>query len=223
MVRVRQESRRRGAGSALLAAARVRARTLGYESMWGRVHEADAESLAFAPRAGSRRSRATSLSGSRSPGATARWRRASSSCGEEHMHGAYEVAAECLPEMALPQHAEAPPFEQWLETRRTAEGGLVRGARRRRRRGVRATSPRHGGAGSARERPHRRAEEPPAPRRRHRAEAGADRVGAAERLPGDRHVDGRRQRGDARGQRRLGYERAPERLPAFIVVRGPAQ
>jgi GNAT superfamily N-acetyltransferase len=46
MVRVRQESRRHGSGSALLAAARARARELGCESMWGRVHEADAESLA---------------------------------------------------------------------------------------------------------------------------------------------------------------------------------
>lgn len=34
---------------------------------------------------------------------------------EQHLSGAYEVAAECIPEMALPQVAAAPPYEEWLE------------------------------------------------------------------------------------------------------------
>jgi mycothiol synthase len=34
---------------------------------------------------------------------------------DEHLPGAYAVAAECLPEMAVPERAEAPPFEEWLE------------------------------------------------------------------------------------------------------------
>ena len=34
---------------------------------------------------------------------------------DEHLRGAYEVAAECLPEMALPQLAAAPAYEDWIE------------------------------------------------------------------------------------------------------------
>jgi GNAT superfamily N-acetyltransferase len=45
MVRVHPEARGRGTGSALLAAARERARSLGLGSLWGRVR--DEESLAF--------------------------------------------------------------------------------------------------------------------------------------------------------------------------------
>src|SRR5262249_34928001 len=115
MVRVRQESRRRGVGSALLAAAGARARTLGYESMWGRVHEADSASLAFVAARGFEEVTRDVVvllevapgDGEVAPGIV--------ELREEHLRGAYEVAAECLPEMALPQHAEAPPFEQWVE------------------------------------------------------------------------------------------------------------
>lgn len=33
---------------------------------------------------------------------------------EEHLRGVYEVAAECIPEMAIPQQAAVPAFEEWL-------------------------------------------------------------------------------------------------------------
>jgi mycothiol synthase len=115
MVRVREESRRRGVGSALLAAARARARGLEYDSMWGRVREDDAESIRFVASRGFEqigrdvtvRLEVTPGDGEVAPGVV--------ELRDEHLRGAYEVAAECVPEMALPQHAEAPPFEQWLE------------------------------------------------------------------------------------------------------------
>jgi GNAT superfamily N-acetyltransferase len=115
MVRVREESRRRGVGSALLAAARERARGLEYDSLWGRVREGDAESIRFVVSRGFEeitrdvtvRLEVAPGDGEVAPGIV--------ELREEHLRGAYEVAAECLPEMALPQHAEAPPFEQWLE------------------------------------------------------------------------------------------------------------
>ena len=122
MVRVRAESRRRGVGSALLAAARARARGLECDSMWGRVREADAESVRFVVSRGFEeitrdvtvRLEVAPGDGEVAPGIV--------ELRDEHLRGAYEVAAECLPEMALPQHAEAPPFEQWLvgEERRSA-------------------------------------------------------------------------------------------------------
>jgi len=115
MVRVREESRRRGVGSALLAAARKRARELEYDSMWGRVREGDAESIRFVASRGFEevtrdvtvRLEVAPGDGEAAPGIV--------ELGDEHLRGAYEVAAECLPEMALPQHAEAPPFDEWLE------------------------------------------------------------------------------------------------------------
>jgi GNAT superfamily N-acetyltransferase len=118
MVRVRAESRRRGVGSALLAAARERASKLEYDSMWGRVREGDAESIRFVASRGFKevtrdvtvRLEVAPGDGEVAPGIA--------ELGDEHVSGAYEVAAECLPEMALPQHAAAPPFEQWLEDER---------------------------------------------------------------------------------------------------------
>jgi GNAT superfamily N-acetyltransferase len=115
MVRVREESRRRGVGSALLAAARVRARGLEYDSLWGRVREGEAESIRFVASRGFEevtrdvtvRLEVAPGDGEVDPGVV--------ELRDEHLCGAYEVAAECLPEMALPQHAEAPPFDEWLE------------------------------------------------------------------------------------------------------------
>jgi mycothiol synthase len=115
MVRVREESRRRGVGSALLDAARAHARGHAYESMWGRVHEEDVESLSFVASRGFEevtrdvtvRLEVAEGDADVAPGIV--------ELGDEHLRGAYDVAAECLPEMALPQHAEVPAFEQWLE------------------------------------------------------------------------------------------------------------
>jgi L-amino acid N-acyltransferase YncA len=51
-VRVRSESRGRGVGSSLLAAAHESARRLGCTAMWGRIREGDEESLRFASNRG---------------------------------------------------------------------------------------------------------------------------------------------------------------------------
>ena len=115
MVRVREEARGGGVGSALLTAAGAHARELGRTSMWGRVREGDAESLRFATRRGFEevtrdvtvRLEVLPGDGELAPGIV--------ELGHERLRGAYDVAAECLPEMALPQHAEAAPFDEWLE------------------------------------------------------------------------------------------------------------
>jgi mycothiol synthase len=124
MVRVRKGSRRRGIGSALLAASRAHARTLDYESMWGRVREGDEASLGFVSSHGFAevtRDVEVLLRVRAGDGAVAS---GIVELTDAHLRGAHDVAAECLPEMALPQRAEAPPFEQWVEgeQRRSAVG-----------------------------------------------------------------------------------------------------
>jgi len=89
MVRVRPGARRGGIGSAVFEAAAAEARTLGLGRMYGRVVGGDEESQGFADRRGFE-------------------------LGDEHLRGAYEVAAECLPEMALPQVAAVSPFDEWV-------------------------------------------------------------------------------------------------------------
>ena len=114
MVRVRPESRRRGVGGSLLAAAGAKARQLGCASMWGRIREGDEASLAFAAHRGFEEvNRDVDVlleiapgDGDIAPGIA--------ELREEHLRGAYRVAAECIPEMALPQHAEVKPFDEWL-------------------------------------------------------------------------------------------------------------
>jgi mycothiol synthase len=134
-IRVRAEERRRGVGSALLAAVAPEARMLGRERMWGRVLAGDAESLEFAERRGFRemsRDIAVVLDVAHGDGEV---REDIVELSEQHLGGAYEVAAECLPETALPQLAAAPPFEEWVqkETRASPvafvalEGGNVVG------------------------------------------------------------------------------------------------
>ena len=115
MVRVRPEVRRRGSGSSLLevAAAEVRALELG--RIYGRVDGADAESLAFAALRGFRetgRDLTVVLDVKPGDGEVAD---GIVELEDAHLPGAYEVAAECLPEMALPQVAAAPPYEEWIE------------------------------------------------------------------------------------------------------------
>ena len=115
MVRVREESRGRGVGGELLVAAGCRARAVGCEAMWGRIREGDHESMGFAQRRRFHevtRDVAVCLTvspgdGAEGPGIV--------ELRDELRLGAYAVAAECLPEMALPQHADVAPFEKWLE------------------------------------------------------------------------------------------------------------
>ena len=114
MVRVRPESRGRGVGGALLAAAGAKSQELGCASMWGRVREGDDTSLRFTAHRGFEEVNrdvdvlleVAADDGDVAPGIV--------ELREEHLRGAYAVAAECIPEMALPQHAEAKPFDEWL-------------------------------------------------------------------------------------------------------------
>jgi len=115
MVRVRPESRNRGVGSSLLAAAGESARDLGCTSMWGRVREGDDESMRFVAHRGFEEvNRDVDVLLEVSPGdgevapGIVELRR-------EHLPGTYAIAAECIPEMALPQHAEVRPYDEWLE------------------------------------------------------------------------------------------------------------
>jgi mycothiol synthase len=115
MVRVRPDARRRGIGSALLDAAGREARALVHKRMYGRVAGDDEESLAYVRRRGFRetgRDVTVVLDVGVGDGEVAD---GIVELGDEHLRGAYEVAVECLPEMALPQIAAAPPYEQWLE------------------------------------------------------------------------------------------------------------
>jgi GNAT superfamily N-acetyltransferase len=115
MVRVRPSARGRGVGSALLAAAGPQAVALGRERMWGRVREADEASLRFVSKRGFERvGRDVDVLLAVAPGDGA-FADGVIPIAPEHERGAYEVAAEAAPEMALPQIAAAPPFEEWLE------------------------------------------------------------------------------------------------------------
>ena len=115
MVRVRPASRGRGVGTALLEAARAESRNGGFEQLWGRVHEPDAESLAFVAKRGfAERMRDMEVAlriapgdGEQSPGIV--------ELTDDHLDGAYAVVVEAVPEMAVPMDAEAPPFDVWVE------------------------------------------------------------------------------------------------------------
>jgi mycothiol synthase len=115
MIRVLSASRCRGVGSALLAGARRHASGLGFVGMWGRVAEDDEDSLRFVTRRGFEETtrdievllEIAPGDGEIAPGIV--------EAGKEHRRGVYAVAAECIPEMALPQVAEVDPFDEWLE------------------------------------------------------------------------------------------------------------
>lgn len=115
MVRVRPEARGQGVGSALLEAAREQARSYGRPRLTGRVHEEDAESRRFvAARGLDEVTRDVEVLLEVAPG-DGGWTPGIVELRSEHLPGAYAVAAEALPEMALPLIAAAPPFEEWVE------------------------------------------------------------------------------------------------------------
>jgi hypothetical protein len=113
MVRVRPSrearSRRRAARGG-----GEKSQELGCASMWGRVREGDEASLRFTANRGFEEvNRDVDVllevapeDGEVAPGIV--------ELREEHLRGTYAVAAECVPEMALPQHAEVRPFDEWL-------------------------------------------------------------------------------------------------------------
>jgi mycothiol synthase len=116
MVRVLPEARRRGAGSALLAACSDEARELGKSSLYGRV-EGDPESLAWVERRGfeviSQEVEQTRELGDESapeppPGiALAEFR-------PEHLEGVYAVAVDATPDLAVGADIAARPYDTWL-------------------------------------------------------------------------------------------------------------
>jgi GNAT superfamily N-acetyltransferase len=111
MVRVRPEARRAGVGSALLAAVRERARP----RLWGRVRDDDGGARRFASVhdfAEVGHDVAAVLQVAAGDGER---RREIVELTDEHLPGAYEVVAEAMPETALPQVAEAEPYERWVQ------------------------------------------------------------------------------------------------------------
>jgi mycothiol synthase len=114
MVRVAHGARRRGIGSALLAAAGTHARELGLVTMWGRIRPADEESLAFARnRAYVEIDREVDLVRTLAPGDGA-VAEGIVELRDEHREGAYAVAVECIPDMPLASATAARPFASWV-------------------------------------------------------------------------------------------------------------
>ena len=114
MVRVRPAVRRRGVGSALLAAAGKHAQTFERQRLWGRIHKFDAESLRFVAARGFRQvMREVDILLAVAPG-DGGWAPGIVELAQEHLVGAYRIVAEAIPETALPQLAAAPPFDEWV-------------------------------------------------------------------------------------------------------------
>ncbi len=117
MVRVLPEARRRGVGTALIAACSEEARALGKESLFGRVDGDDAESFAWVERRGfivisqdveQVRELGDEAAPELPPGI------ALAELAPEHLDGVYAVAVEATPDMAIDAEIEAAPCERWL-------------------------------------------------------------------------------------------------------------
>jgi GNAT superfamily N-acetyltransferase len=114
MVRVRPSARRQGIGSALLAAAAETALGLDRHRLWGRVHEDDEASRQFVAERGFHEvTRDVEILLAVAP-RDGEWAPGIVELTPEHLEGAYRVAAEAIPETALPQVAKAAPFDQWV-------------------------------------------------------------------------------------------------------------
>ena len=122
MVRVLPEERRQGVGSALLAACSDEARALGKGFLYGRVEGDDPDSFAWVERRGfvviAQEVEQTRELGEESapeppPGIVLAELR------PEHREGAYAVAVEATPDMAMDADVEAAPYERWLAQNET--------------------------------------------------------------------------------------------------------
>jgi GNAT superfamily N-acetyltransferase len=124
MVRVHPECRRRGIGSALLAAAREQARAIGQERVWGRVRDSD--SLGFVVKRGfEEATREVVVVRKLEPG-DGEVASGIVELRDEHLRGVYELCVETIPEIHVPLPGEAPPYDQWLEhEQRQASAGFV--------------------------------------------------------------------------------------------------
>lgn len=118
MVRVLPEARRKGVGSALLAACSDKARALGKGSLYGRVGGDDTESLAYVERRGfvviSQEVEQICELGDEPPpepppGITL------AELTSERLEGVYAVAVEATPDMAIGAVVGATPYEHWLQ------------------------------------------------------------------------------------------------------------
>ncbi|HVN61975.1 MAG TPA: GNAT family N-acetyltransferase [Gaiellaceae bacterium] len=117
MVRVLPGERRRGVGSALLAACSVEARALGRGSLFGRVDGGDPGSLAWVERRGfavisqdveQTRELGEERAPEPPPGIElAEFR-------PEHLEGVYAVAVDATPDLAVGAEIAARPYEGWL-------------------------------------------------------------------------------------------------------------
>jgi GNAT superfamily N-acetyltransferase len=117
MVRVLPEERRRGVGSALLAACSDEARELGKGSLYGRVEGDDAESLAWVERRGfvvlsQDVEQIRELGDERAPEPPLGISLAA--LRPEHLEGVYAVAVDATRDMAVGAEVAARPYEAWL-------------------------------------------------------------------------------------------------------------
>jgi len=122
---LRPAARRRGVGSRLLVAAAAEALRLDRHLLWGSVHDGDDESLGFVTARGFRQvTRDVPIALDVAPG-DGEWAPGIVELEPEHLGGAYEVVAEATPEMALPQIAAAPSFEEWIEREERSRAAAV--------------------------------------------------------------------------------------------------
>lgn len=119
VVRVLPEHRRRGIGTEVLEQLLAYAPVLGREWVSGMVDEDDAGSVGWVQRRGfeeyDRQIELSRLVQENEQDATPPAGIEIAELAEEHHQGAYAVAVECFPDMAVSPPIPAPPFEEWLE------------------------------------------------------------------------------------------------------------
>ena len=118
MVRVLPGERRRGVGSALLAACSDEARELGKSALYGRVEGDDPESLAWVERRGfvvlSQDVEQVRDLGGEEPAPEPPPGIVVAEFRPEHLEGVYAVAVDATPDLAVGADIAARPYEGWL-------------------------------------------------------------------------------------------------------------